>query len=445
VRALIARDSRGNRICGPCDGTSTAFACRTCGIDCAPVADRQCPRCHLNEQVEAFFRAVPEPLTSQLRPLRAVLLNTDSPQWIGKWLTTSTTAAILRGLIEGGVITHDRLDQLPQDKSLRHLRDILTHVGVLPERDERLHQLGLWLNAVTDAEPASRARVIDAYGRWAVLHRVRRERRGQEVAVNAAGWARHRITTARDFLTWLDHSGTVLSALTQNHIESWLNERPSAGSYDIDTLIVWLNRRNLLTNEVSVPARKRRATVNPLDDQTHWQHLERCLHDNELPLDLRCAGLLMLLYGQRITDIVQLTHDRLVVQDAGIYLTLNRQGVHLAPPIGALLVELLETREPSPLGRAAHAPPRWLFPGHRPGRPVAPHAMTRRLHAIGITVTPSRLTALLHMTEDLPSAVVAELLGYDIQTTDKWSRIQKHDWARYLKDRQIGRNQEHNA
>jgi hypothetical protein len=41
----------------------------------------------------------------------------------------------------------------------------------------------------------------------------------------------------------------------------------------------------------------------------------------------------------------------------------------------------------------------------------------RRLRAVGITTNTGQIAALA--AEDLPSSVVAELLGYYIQTTDK--------------------------
>lgn len=296
-----------------------------------------------------------------------------------------------------------------------------------------------WSAASADA--VARARLIGAYGRWAVLHRVRREHRDRDVTVNAARWARHRITIAREFLAWLDHVGIDLAELTQVDIEAWLDKHSGASAYDIEIFIDWLQQRHLLAHQVTVPARKRRTTVDPLDDQSHWRHVERCIRDTDMPLDLRCAGLLMLLYGQRITDIAQLKPDQLVIDDTGVSLKLNRQPVILPPVVGELLVQLLTERDHSPMGRAAEAQQRWLFPGHRPGRPAAATTIARRLRALGIPVTPARLTALLHMTEDLPSAVVAELLGYDIQTTDKWSRLQKPDWSRYLKARQTSPEQ----
>lgn len=39
------------------------------------------------------------------------------------------------------------------------------------------------------------------------------------------------------------------------------------------------------------------------------------------------------------------------------------------------------------------------------------------------------------MTEDLPSPIAADLLGYDVQTTDKFAKITQRDWAPYLQER----------
>jgi hypothetical protein len=125
--------------------------------------------------------------------------------------------------------------------------------------------------------------LLDAYARWAVLRRVRRDSHGKPVTDGAAAWARHRILIARRFLLWIDDRGTTLTHLSQPDIDTWLTDTAASSGYDIETFIDWLDQRRLLTHELDVPTRRRRTGLNPLDYDAHVKQLQRCLTDTDLP------------------------------------------------------------------------------------------------------------------------------------------------------------------
>ncbi len=52
-----------------------------------------------------------------------------------------------------------------------------------------------------------------------------------------------------------------------------------------------------------------------LDEDSHWELLHQCLNDEDLPLDVRTAGALLLLFGQHLTRIVTLTTENLTAHD----------------------------------------------------------------------------------------------------------------------------------
>jgi hypothetical protein len=63
------------------------------------------------------------------------------------WLGASRSALLLGNLARtGDLITHDLLDDLPQDQALRYVRDVLVSSGVLPARNEHLERLAPWLD-----------------------------------------------------------------------------------------------------------------------------------------------------------------------------------------------------------------------------------------------------------------------------------------------------------
>ncbi|MET9644804.1 MULTISPECIES: hypothetical protein [Streptomyces] len=59
------------------------------------------------------------------------------------------------------------------------------------------------------------------------------------------------------------------------------------------------------------PRRRRREPTTWFTGTEHWAHLERCLREDTLPLDVRTAGTLMLLYGMPITKVIELTTGHL--------------------------------------------------------------------------------------------------------------------------------------
>lgn len=257
----------------------------------------------------------------------------------------------------------------------------------------------------------------------------------QTVSAGSAAWARHRIRAAARFLGWLDRRQVILAELTQADVDAWLVGYGNATAYNIELFIDWLEQRRLLVHKITVPARPRRTTITPLDRTAHHQQLHRCLTDTTLPTDLRCAAILVLLYGQMTGRLVTLTVDRLTDEGDKMFLRIDKQLVRLPPRVAGLFRSLRQQRIPSVIGRAADAANIWLFPGHQPGRHHGAAAMARRLRQAGFDPATARLTALIDMTEDLPSPIAAALLGYDVQTTDKFAKITQRDWAPYLQER----------
>jgi hypothetical protein len=75
-----------------------------------------------------------------------------------------------------------------------------------------------------------------------------------------------------------------------------------------------------------------------LSDDDRWQLLERCLSDDELPLDVRAAGALLLLYGLPLNRIVELTTEQ--VSPEGIRISPGAQVIAVPPALRRLLDQL---------------------------------------------------------------------------------------------------------
>lgn len=127
-----------------------------------------------------------------------------------------------------------------------------------------------------------------------------------------------------------------------------------------------------------------------------------------------------------------LTADQIVDKGQDTYLALGDHLLLLPPRLAGLLRGLAD--EPPPRLTIPHglSGPSWLFPGRVSGQPIANSALSKRLNRYGITIRTARNGALAALAEDLPAAVLADLLDIHLNTAIRWVKHAKRDWADYL-------------
>ncbi len=160
---LIGRDGDGAGVCGPCAGVDIDYTCRQCGRSGNPYGRGRCARCVLAERVRDLLAGPGDVISPQLHPLAEALAQSETPFETIQWIKQSPTARMLARLAAGDQpMSHLLLDELPPDRKLHYIRQIMVQTGVLPERHEDLERLPSWLDhhlAGTPAgTPASSAR-----------------------------------------------------------------------------------------------------------------------------------------------------------------------------------------------------------------------------------------------------------------------------------------------
>lgn len=63
-----------------------------------------------------------------------------------------------------------------------------------------------------------------------------------------------------------------------------------------------------------------------------------------------------------------------------------------------------------------------------PGKPISTHAMPQKLARQGITVRSARNGSVVALAADLPTAVIADLLGIHVNTAVRWVNFARRDW-----------------
>lgn len=276
--------------------------------------------------------------------------------------------------------------------------------------------------------------MIQPYATWSVLRRARR--RTSTGTGDARRNARARITAAVEFLTWIHGRGQTLDTVTQADVDEWLTAGTTT-RYLLRGFLLWARARRLCGN-LEVPWRQREPPESYLDDGRRRDLLDIALHDLSHPLNIRVAGALVLLLGLTPATIVQIraadiTHDR-----GRTLLKIGRHPLTLPGTLGHLVDELV-ARGP----KARHSiiatrsdPNPWLFPGASPTGHASSGRLAVQLNSrFGLRVRDARNSALTALALDMPAPVLADLLGINITTAIRWSRLVRRDWTDYLADR----------
>jgi hypothetical protein len=429
---LIGRDANGAGLCGPCAGADIDFACRQCGRSGYPYGHGRCAYCVLADKVTELLTGPDGTVARELQPLAEAFTQVHLPFNAIRWIQQSPAARILAQLVtQQRRITHDLLDEIPPGHSLHYLRQALVETGILPQRDEDLERVPAWLEHHLAGQPAEHARLIRPFLYWFLLRRARSRASRRPFPAAIGRQLRRRVLIALEFLAWIDQQGITLAGLGQDDVDRWLGEEQVQRRYRVGYFLSWTADRGL-SRRLTVPPIPCPEPADFLDDDQRWQLLQRCLTDGTLPIAVRAAGALVLLFGLQLQRIRHLTADQITGKDGQAYLTAGHHPVLLPPRLGAILHEL--AAQPPPRLMISHGPddPRWLFPGRVPGQPLDLHSLINQLGRHGISARPARNGALAALATDLPAAILADFLGLHINTAVRWVTYARKDWTDYL-------------
>jgi hypothetical protein len=430
---LIARDEGGQDLCGPCAGLPGIYTCPACGGRGRLYADGRCPRCVLAVRLDEHLAGPDGQVSLQLQPLRDALAAAADPRGILCWLKRSPNACLLGDLAAvGKPLSRDLLDELPPSRYEHYVRQTLVHTGVLPERHEDLDRIAAWLDQLLADRPAGHAALIRPFVHWFLLRRARRRAAYRRRPAMAGSYVRTRVRVALELLDWLGGQQLAIGDLTQDRLDQWL-AGGNTRSYSVRYFLAWATRRGLLP-QLTVPSIPRQEPTRILAEDERWNQLSQLLSDTAVPVDIRAAGSLVLIFGLPASRVRHLRTDHLRERDGQMHLAIGSPPVLVPPKLAVLLRQLAEAPPRSSRisvgdGRAG---PHWLFPGLVPGRPTAPSGFSRKLLDHGIDSRPARNAALIALLEDVPPPILADTLGLHINTAVRWADIARRDWTAYL-------------
>jgi hypothetical protein len=154
------------------------------------------------------------------------------------------------------------------------------------------------------------------------------------------------------------------------------------------------------------------------------------LNDDTLSTLDRVAGLLLILYAQKIATISQLTVDDVPFDGDTVSITFGTSLVVLPAPLASLVGELVATRRgKAKIGTPADVP--WLFAGGHPGHPLTDSQIGIRLHKIGIRPKQAAPPRCQPSPPKHPPRSSPGCSGSTSKSLSSGNRHQGEDWAAY--------------
>jgi len=333
--------------------------------------------------------------------------------------------------------THRWLDQRDHHHT-SYLRSILVRSGLLPPRVESIDRFEVWLLRFIAAAPAEFREVLTAFGRWHVLRRLRMmcERRG-EMAATLAG-ARARVRLGLHFLKWLKARSTTLEQCRQSDIDEWLATSSSA-AYHVRPFLMWAARKKLC-RRITVPQAVPLTPITPTPEKVRWKLVRRLLTDETLDDTARIAGLLLLLYAQRMSRIRNLTSKDFNEENGEYFGRFAHEWVPLCPALAELARFRLSANARSERCTRADGAV-LLFPSRvQYGRAILPAALAKMLADLGVDVRAARLSIENELLRKIRiPQIVAQLTGIHIATAVRKAEALGTSFSRYVADVAISR------
>jgi hypothetical protein len=385
-----------------------------------------CQRCALDQRVRDLLGGGCQTPRDGLTAFHRALVAVERPDSALAWLARPKVRSLLEQIGQDTrPVTHELLDELPAGKTLAHLRTALVATGALPLRDERLVTLESWIAQTVQARgDLAERQILHSYAVWHHLRRLR-QRLGEQHTTRLQDLnVRCHVTAAAGFLDWLSARDRALADCTQADLDTWI---VGGHRYRDETahFVRWAVTHKH-AHGLTFGATRWHGPAGPLDTEKRWADARRLLHDDTLAISDRVAGLLLLLYAQRIATITQLTADDIHDNGDIVAIAFGRVPVTLPKPLAALVRELVATRKGGNIITASGARP-WLFLGKRPGHPIGDDALGNRLQRIGLNPRQDRSTALFALATELP----ARMLGVHIAVAVQWQQASSGDWTAY--------------
>ncbi|GEM_PF-2771097 len=412
-KRVIAHDKDDRLVCADCAGNAPLFTCNECGGE-RGARRTLCSGCDLVKQVEELFsEASDSDARAALEPLRHYLLSYkhDADRLL-RWMSRSTSIAILRRILDGEIPISQRALEMPEHPhAALRVRALLEVTGCLTEERDPWASYEQWADQLIAICPKANREQFTIFTRWIVPATARVQIRRRGITDSTLSRAREMSRAALEFLQMLEARNLSLQSAPQSIFDEFAASRRSR-AIAIRPFIRWAKQTGAM-RRISAPVRPKSAPSLAYSEATHHSWVSRFLEDDQLNEGTRLVGLMVGLYAAPITRLVKLQDKNIVYRGETATLSLGNAPLHLAPRVTELLGMQLAQRAISPEG--------WLFPSPAlPGRHIDPSTLTKRLRDLGCETILLRGAAMINLTATVPLGPLADLTGRSLSATGRW-------------------------
>ncbi|GAA5147048.1 hypothetical protein GCM10025768_06480 [Microbacterium pseudoresistens] len=365
----------------------------------------------------------------ELTRLRAYLADAPmDPRSVVRWLRRPHVAATLKGMATGTVdVDHSALDLLKQGAATRYFRRLLIESGVLPQIHVLQHELTLHVTALAGTLLPTSGNKLRRFYRWDILPKLHRRYRdrGRDLSMEAFIGQRGSLAAVVRFLAWMDARGMLLGNLDQRSLDHYAARIKTREP--VDHFVRWATRSRL-AGDLATHDRAARNTMATMTEEELWRATDVLLTDESVELEVRVAGLFVLVYAQLLGRTVSLKREQIIVTPERVTVQFGITPIVLDDAVGDLVRRQLSA-EPR-RGYAGGESP-WLFEGLSPGAHMTAAYIRLRLAERGIRVRVSRETRMSLLSMRMPAAVIADVIGIGGHTADRRKRRSGGTWSDY--------------
>jgi integrase len=412
--------------CRKCSGVRLNVDCIGCGTEDELHSGNRCWTCILALTVDRILSpADNQPPSPEIQAIATALKSMKRANSGLTWIQQPHVTEFLQQLATGPVITHARFDELPASRTREYVRGLLVEHNALPRRDELNARFTVWADQALERITSPNHRdIMRRYIRW---HHQRRMNQMDEVTQGTFLRAKQAVTVAIELLNWLAAQDTELTEMNQAHLDRWQAEGPTTRGI-ASRFLDWATKTSLIDPSVQLQPH-RRGTSPRLDAAAQTELIQNLTHTTAMNPRDRAAAILVLVFGQQVSDIVQLTWDDVKVTEDLVTVTFGAVEIALTSPLDEPWRELATT--PTHHQTAAHPNSNWVFRGGSPGKHLQASTLTQRL-SVAFSSRAARLGTLRELTKLAPVAIIAEALGYSPATIDRHALASSANYMEYI-------------
>lgn len=427
---IVAARIETAALCDYCYRTNPALFrdCIRCGRH-EKLLRSHCRRCTAEATIAGLFPAELLEANPQARSLHAAFLATDALSVLRAFERTRSVKLLRSLLISPDTITHATLDAAGTDQATRTVRSVLVEHGLLPPRDNNLARFEAWVGSTAALinDPAERAAFV-RFARWRHLRELRQ--RPTPIPSTTTTSRRRELRIVLELLAWARDHGRILATLTQADIDCF-RASGHRERHRVKAFLVWAHQNRLAAKLQITKVQSSGLSVAGPSAGERCRLLNHVLSPAvQIPPATRLAASLILLYGVRPHQITNLRLQDVIREGSTIRIRFGAEPLLLPENIAELASEVCQERRATRMISSADDT-EWLLPGTRPGYPLSPAALTKRLHLVGVVPTTARTGAMVSLAQELPPVILARLTGLSTTNAIKWSEAVAASNARY--------------